>query len=65
MQPQLPDDSLNLDDSGTLDLGRLLTQSQLPDEQSAAIPEFTRKKRQGDSRSRELLANPFDVPEQA
>ena len=65
MQPQMPDDSLNLEDSGTLDLGRLLTQSQRPEDQTAEIPEFTHQKRQGDSRSRELLANPFDVPEKA
>lgn len=65
MQLRMPDDSLNLEDSGTLDLGRLLTQSQRPDDQTAEIPEFTQKKRQGDSRSRELLANPFDVPEKS
>jgi len=63
MQPPMPDDSLNLEDSGTLDLGRLLAQQQPPGDQAAdALPEFSRSARHGDSKSRELLANPFDVP---
>jgi hypothetical protein len=63
MQPRKPDDSINLEDSGTLDLGRLLTRPQVPEDQTADIPEFSRTARQGDSKSRELLANPFDIPE--
>lgn len=64
MPPQQPDDSINLEDSGTLDLRRLLTQTPLPGEPPAdVLPEFSRSARQGDSKSRELLANPFDAPE--
>lgn len=61
---RMPDDSLNLDDSGTLDLGRLLTQPQPADAPAADdLPEFAKTPRHGDSKSRELLANPFAEPE--
>lgn len=63
MQPPHPDDSLNLEDSGTLDLGRLLTTT--PPASPEAVdppPELSGNRRQGDSKSRELLTNPFDVP---
>ncbi len=64
MQPRKPDDSLNLEDSGTLELGRLITGRQ-PDDQDAdaSTLKLPPKPRQGDTKSRELLANPFDVAE--
>jgi hypothetical protein len=63
MQPPHPDDSLNLEDSGTLDLGRLLTTTPPASPEAAAPPpELSGNRRQGDSKSREFLANPFDVP---
>jgi hypothetical protein len=63
MQPRKPDDSLNLEDSGTIDLGRLTTARQpAPAADDAAPPELAGNRRQGDSKSRELLQNPFDIP---
>ncbi|MBL8851720.1 MAG: hypothetical protein JNG89_18710 [Planctomycetaceae bacterium] len=63
MQPRNLDDSLNLEDSGTIDLGRLLTTRQPgPAAEDAAPPELTGNRKRADSKSRELLQNPFDVP---
>jgi hypothetical protein len=63
MQPRKPDDSLNIEDSGTLELGRPITARQPPDPVvDEAPPELSGNRRQGDSKSRELLTNPFDVP---
>lgn len=67
MQPRKPDDSINLEDSGTLELNRPVTARQ-PDDVTldGPPPELPGKPRQGDSRSRELLLNPFDTaPESA
>jgi hypothetical protein len=63
MPSRTPDDSLNLEDSGTLELNRPVTARQ-PDDVAAngPAPELTGKRRQGDSKSRELLMNPFDAP---
>lgn len=63
MQQRKPDDSINLEDSGTLELNRPVTTSQPDDvDLDGPPPELPGKCRQGDSRSRELLLNPFDAP---
>jgi hypothetical protein len=62
MTTRPPDDSLNLEDSGTLELGRAITARQTPDSVTEdPPPELSGNRRQGDSKSRELLANPFDA----
>jgi len=64
MKPRIPDDSINLEDSGTLELDRLITARQPEDAQAdGSAPDLPGKPRQGDSRSRELLSNPFSAPE--
>lgn len=64
MKPRKPDDSINLEDSGTLELDRLLTTRQPVDSDAdGSTPELPVKPRLGDSRSREFLANPFTTPD--
>lgn len=66
MKPRKPDDSINLEDSGTLDLNRLLTtRPPIESDTDVSAPELPAKPRQGDSRSREFLANPFTTPDAA
>mgnify|MGYP006908275344 CR=1 FL=1 len=64
MKPRKPDDSINLEDSSLLELDRPIVghqpEDENPDEPPPDLPEH---RRQGDTRSRELLMNPFDVPE--
>jgi len=64
MKPRKADDSINLEDSGTLELDRPVTTRQpLDAHRDDCAPELPAKPRQGDSRSRELLANPFTSPD--
>ena len=62
MRPRELDDSLNLEDSGTIDLGRLLTTRQPAPAEDDVPPVLTGNCKRADSKSRELLQNPFDVP---
>ena len=64
MEPRKPDDSINLEDSSLLELGRLAAGNQPKDEPVDEAPELPEHRRQGDTKSRELLTNPFDVPDE-
>lgn len=61
MDPKLHDEALNLEDSGTLELGRLLAVGpELEREPVHEPPEFPSAPRRRDWSSRELLAQPFN-----
>lgn len=64
MEPRKPDDSLNLEDSSMLELDRLIAGHQPEDEKTdEPPPDLPVHRRHGDTKSRELLTNPFDVPD--